>query len=445
MLDTFRHKLAKALMPKHRSFDAANLSSRFPRQASMANPAQAGLQANPQIRNRARYIEANNPHAHSGVAALTASYTGSGITPAVKHSDKAVRRLYADTWAEFVSQADADETGDLYGLQAQMVRAMLIDGESFAIANPGPSGLQFRVIPAEQVDESKTQYDSGNRIVSGIEFDRTGRRVAYWVFPEPPTLSVKWSPSVRVPASAVIHLYPKQHPGQIRGISSLAPVLLRLNEIDRLEDAILMGFKTAALHAGFYTDVNGVPGLPYEGEQDGSTLISHIEPGTLTKLPPGADIRFSSPQQAQSSVDYLQSQLRAVSAGMGVPEFILTNDCSRANYSSLRASLIAYRQRVETIQFTSLIPQMCKPMWDRFTTHYTLLGRLPHESLPVEFYPPAVPAADDIKAVQADVAAIQAGLKSRAQAVAERGYSVENLDDEIAADTLSLAGEQKGI
>ncbi|MFD1703361.1 hypothetical protein ACFSCV_10135 [Methylopila henanensis] len=41
---------------------------------------------------------------------------------------------------------------------------------------------------------------------------------------------------------------------------------------------------------------------------------------------------------------------------------------------------------------------------------------------------------DPQKAIEADVAEINAGLASRRQKVAERGWSVEELDAEIAAD-----------
>lgn len=39
-----------------------------------------------------------------------------------------------------------------------------------------------------------------------------------------------------------------------------------------------------------------------------------------------------------------------------------------------------------------------------------------------------------MKDVQADIMAIDAGLKSRAQAISERGHDAERVDAEIAAD-----------
>ena len=115
---------------------------------------------------------------------------------------------------------------------------------------------------------------------------------------------------------------------------------------------------------------------------------------------------------------------------------------SQANYSSLRASLIEFRSRVEQLQFHILVPQLLRPVWRRWLTLEILAGRIdapgfendPESWLGAEWYPPAFPWVDPLKDAEAEVALIQAGLKSRRQAVAERGYDVAALDAEIAAD-----------
>jgi capsid protein len=52
----------------------------------------------------------------------------------------------------------------------------------------------------------------------------------------------------------------------------------------------------------------------------------------------------------------------------------------------------------------------------------------------VEFIPPAIPGVDPQKDAAADAEELRLGLTSRRQLVAKRGYSVEDLDAEIAAD-----------
>ncbi len=48
-----------------------------------------------------------------------------------------------------------------------------------------------------------------------------------------------------------------QAAGQLRGITWLAPVLLRLHELDQYEDAALVKAKVAALFTGFIRDPDG--------------------------------------------------------------------------------------------------------------------------------------------------------------------------------------------
>jgi lambda family phage portal protein len=431
------------LAPQVRRFDGAAGGRRWDSHPHFGATSTETLAAAAPMRSRARYFVANNAYAANGVAVLVAALVGAGITPASQHPDPETRAALAKLWTDWANVADADGRTDIGGVLAGAVRAMIVDGESFLHLIETRRGLRVRLIPAEQIDESKTvELGGGAYIVAGVEFNAAGERVAYWILPAKPTDVLTYAPSVRVPSADVMHLAASLGAGQVRGVSWLAPILLRLADVDALEDALLVGFKVAALHAGFLTDVNGSTDLPYEGDQSGSVLTSGLEPGTLKRLPAGMDVKFNSPAQAQQSTEFLASQLRALSAGLGVPEFLLTNDVSRSNYSSLRAALIAFKTRIEQWQYGTIIPQVMRPLWERFVTSAVLSGRLSatdfesdvSEYLSAELYPPALPWADPLKDIQATSAAINAGLMSRRQAVAALGYSVEDLDEEIAAD-----------
>ena len=60
--------------------------------------------------------------------------------------------------------------------------------------------------------------------------------------------------------------------------------------------------------------------------------------------------------------------------------------------------------------------------------------RNPDAYLGCEWLPPKFDYVDPMKDVQAEIMAIGAGLKSRSQAISERGYDAEQVDAEIAAD-----------
>jgi lambda family phage portal protein len=118
--------------------------------------------------------------------------------------------------------------------------------------------LKLQVLESEHLDSSKDgALPNGNIIRSGIEFDKAGKRVAYYLYREHPGENALLTnlniDSVRIPAKEILHIYKPLRPGQIRGEPWLSNVLLKLHELDQYEDAELVRKTTAAMFAGFVT------------------------------------------------------------------------------------------------------------------------------------------------------------------------------------------------
>ncbi|WP_258869580.1 phage portal protein [Paracoccus thiocyanatus] len=226
-------------------------------------------------------------------------------------------------------------------------------------------------------------------------------------------------------------------PGQIRGASWLAPIILSANDFDQYADALLMSAKVAAMHSGFIVNVNGTGTDPYDGADSPS-----MEPGTLVRLGMGDDVKFNSPAQLQQADAFLKHNLRQLAAGLGLPDHLVSGDLSGANYSSLRAGLLPFRQRVEQIQYGVLVPQFLAPVWRAVIEHGILSGQIdapdfeqnPRAYLSADFLPPKPLQVDPEKDVAATRAELELGLTSRRKAVAERGWALEDLDAELAAE-----------
>nr|WP_232478877.1 phage portal protein [Roseomonas rosulenta] len=442
-LDRIFRRSAPAL--RTRGFEGAAMGRRWgdsPRFGRIES--ETGL-ALPTLRARSRHSAQNSPWASNGLHAIEAAAVGTGIVPASAHPDQATRRALGEAFAVWTAQADAEGRLDFYGQTAAVARAIAVDGEALVQIVETRDGLRLRHLPAELLahDETRDGLPGGGYLVSGVEFNAAGERVAYMVHRDRAAFGML-APA-RVPSEMILHIFRPVAAGQVRGIPWLTPALLRLRDEDQTEDALLMAAKVAALHAGFLIDQNATGPSPFtsaDGDQRGTLLEAGLEPGTLRVLPAGFDIRFSSPQQMQQAVEFLGLQLRAIAAGLGVPEYLLTGDLRQANYSSLRASLVEFRRRIEAFQHLVLIRQFVRPVWERFIAHAVLRGAIdapgfdddPRPYMAAEFYPPAWPWVDPMKDAEAEAALIATGLKSRRQAVAERGYSVEQLDAEIAAD-----------
>lgn len=393
--------------------------------------------AGPALRSRASYLAMNNPWISQAVANWTGALVGPGIQPASKHPDASTRKALNRYFAEWCSRADTEGRTDFAGLQVAIADSMVKAGEALALISETADGPRLRILPPELLDESKTvELSDGRAIFSGVELDATGRRAAYWIIPERPgQVWQTYAPSIRIEAESVLHVFKPLAPGQLRGVSWLAPVILPASDFDKLCDALLKGAQVAAMHAGFITNLNGTSEETY-GE------TPSLEPGALVKLGNGEDVKFNSPGQSQQVGEFLKLNLRQLAAGLGLPDHLLSGDLTGANYSSLRAGLLPFRQRVEQVQYTVLVPQFLAPVWRAVILHGILSGDLdapdfeanPEAYLSAEWLPPRPLQVDPLKDISATKAELDAGLTSRRKAVAERGWILEDLDAEIAAE-----------
>ena len=134
--------------------------------------------------------------------------------------------------------------------------------------------------------------------------------------------------------------------------------------------------------------------------------------------------------------------LLQVSAALGVPYAYLSNDMLKANYSNSRLALLEFRRRIEAYQHAVIVWQLCRQVWARWMDTAVLAGALDlpgydqrrREYLACGWLPPKWDWVDPLKDARAEIEQIDAGLKSRTQALAERGYDAEQVDAEIAAD-----------
>lgn len=424
-----------------RSYDAATPArTRFGGGAMRFNsygPETTG--ANVPVRQRARQAAENNSLAASAIAAWTDAAVGAGMRPTSQHPDPATRKLLDAAFAKWAATADVTGRTDFWGLQSLVARSERIDGEAWAAWR----GDRLALLPPEVIADEST--DSA---VSGIELDSDARAVGYWVHPVRPDLtSGQYSPPVLWPASEMMHVFEQRGAGQVRGISALAPVLLALSELDQSEDALIAQIRIAALLSVILTnsgDLGGEDPLP-----DGVSL----EPGAILKLAGNWSATTIAPQQSQQAGDFLNHLTRRIAAGVGVPVHLVDGNLTQANYSSLRAALVAFRQRIERYQFQVLVPQFLNPVWRRVATLAALERgiQIDDDLFVVEWIAPPMPGPDPAKEADAILTQLKAGLTSRRRAVAELGWSIEELNAEIAqdradAERLGLSfGEQKGI
>ena len=422
---------ADLIAPVQRSYDAAGPGKRWPGSALMPSPVTESLNARAPLASKAAYHVANNPHIAAGVSAWINNLVGDG--PVCRHPDQQIMRA----WNRFYSNCDASSALDLCGLTMLMVQSWLVTGEGFAFMVPDPEdgAVHVQLIPSAQVDESRNiDLGGGHTIVSGIETFR-GKPLAYWVLPTSPDSPFANASELRpIPAPDMIHMFLPPFPGSVRGVSQLAPVLTRAQEIDAVEDALNALARVCALFGLAVSDPNGNFKLE-DVVKDG------LLPGGVFQMPPDATVSSVSPPQFDTVVDYVRHGVRTIAAGMGLPDHLVSQNLGEVNYSSARVGLLEFRRRVVALQKTLLVGQFLNKVFKRFVALEVLNGRLAVDLEALEdptFIFTGWQPLDAEKETAADVLAISARLKSRFEVISARGRDPSEIDQEIAADPTPL-------
>lgn len=463
------HALAvgKAWLSMQARYDAAGRGRRmagWTPPSSGPNTAIQGLQT---IRDRSRDAARNDWAGESAIQKWATNLIGIGITPRFQRLKNKVRkRAIADLWDDFVRQADADCVLDLYGLQTLAVRTWIDGGECFVRRRPRfyDEGLsvpvQIQLLEGDMVPllDADAGFDSrmgvNNIIRSGIELNKRGKRVAYWFYKNHPgdlqsSAIADGRELVRVYASDVCHVYEQKRPGQLRGVSTLAPVLARLRNIGDYEDAALERQKIANLFVGFISrslpsfdpnDINYDPltGAATEFDAETNPLLP-MRPGLLQELGEGEKVDFANPPEAGTNYsDYMRTSHLGTAAAAGLPYELFSGDIREISDRTLRVLVNDFRRFAEQRQWQIIIPQMCQRVVEWFADHALLSDLVSMDEAAdikrCEHAPHGWAYIHPVQDVQGKAMEVNNGFRSRSSVIGERGDDPEMVDEERASD-----------
>lgn len=427
-----------------RAYDAGQADPRFRRSGALATgSANVEVSAAAQtVANSARDAVRNDAFAARIVDLWAANAVGAGITVAWK--DKA----RADAWKRWAETTACDAEGrkTLGAIEALCMRAVVTDGEVLVRFVPrppsarNPLGLVLQVLESDYLDRTRSGAYEGRAILQGVEINELGAPVAYWLYPRHPGESWPILPpvglrtSVRVPASEVLHVFKQQRPGQVRGMSWLAPVLSTLRDLSDYEAALLMKAKIESCMTAVVSEdgddlVTGQTGANRVTDSGGNT-IETFEPGMILYRRGSGEIEVINPSGGGSHLNFARRALERSAVGAGLTYDQVSGDLTGANYSSLRAGKIEFRALNGQVQWTLLLPQLCIPVADAFDRFGELAGLWRGEG-EVTHTPPSPEMVDPLKDTAATIAQVRAALLSPQRAAAGMGYQYEELIAEI--------------
>lgn len=415
---------------KKRRYEGAAKSKRLSRWAAPSTSANDAIGAGlVTLRNRARDLRRNNPYACKGIQAITSNVVGPGITTQFRgENPEDLEALWA-SWAETFA-IDFDGRNNIYGLERLVMDAVAESGEVLVRRRVTASlefPLQYQILESDFLDANRTETGmDGNYIIQGIEFDKQGRRVAYYLFESHPGAMtgslINTVKSHRVPAEEVLHVFRMERPGQARGVTWLAPVIVRLKDLDDYEDAQLMRQKIAACFTVFVQDI-GAP-LDDEDEDCPDDLGERVEPGLIEHLPPGKTVTFTKPPEVQGYGEYVSTVLYGIAAGLGVTYEALTGDLSKVNYSSGRMGWLEFGRNIKAWRDSLMIGHFLNPICSEFMRFAAIKG-FSTRGLSYVHVAPAREMIDPTKEIPATVEAIKAGLTTLSDELMAQGKDPE--------------------
>jgi lambda family phage portal protein len=417
------------------------------------------------LRDRSRDLARNTPHAARMLDILTAHTVGTGIIPVSSTGKDSVDNKVNQLWEDWAHDCDITGMMNFYAMQALAVRSMIESGEVVirlvdqemldvpGAKTPVPTYLQllesdyidqFRdgiYGDQGQVDIGKEERNAAKKLTRsrlGVGLGQYDRFVGLWLFRNHPgELNTIWQlPYISdfIGQEHLIHMFKVLRPGQVRGVPWMAPILTTGRDFSDFMDAVNVKARVEACFAAFIKndDTSDIPTTNmFDATQQSmmqtmdwanpNALSSTLEPGMVKSLRAGQDIVFAQPTSTTQVEPMMIFNLQAMAAGIGCTYDQITGDLRQANYSSLRAGKLDFWRLVKQLQQHTVIPKLCKPVWDRFISRAILSGALKAGHYPCDWVVPAVEYIDPKKDADAEKNEVRAGRVTPQAYIAARG------------------------
>jgi len=285
------------------------------------------------------------------------------------------------------------------------------------------------------------------KVTAGVELNGTGAATRYCICKRS-TMSQgntslafdRWVSA----ADVIFHGYFTRF-DQVRGVSPLSTAINTLQDLYEGFDYNLIKtkmhamFGLAILRQGGLTD-----GFDYAGTSttnaEGNTVTRYdydLRPGLKLELDPGDTIEtIESKTPAAEFVAFCELMLKVALLALDIPYTFF--DSRESSYSGARQDMLQYDEaaevkRADNQEILNAITDWKLAAWVD-SNELALPPGMPLTDVRYEWQPAGLPWIDPLKEVEADIAAINAGLLSRTRACKARGYDFDDILAELAAE-----------
>jgi len=293
------------------------------------------------LRNRSRYECQNNGYAAGLIRTLVTDTVGTGPRLQMLTDDPKLNEAIEDQWRLWSCATN-------WPLSLRVLcGTKYVAGECFGVFRDSkrlekqgyPITLDVRLIEPDQVTDGFAGGLFQTTGDDGIVCDDDGDVEAYKILRFHPGDNRAYSAGLtpdRVSVENVLHWFQPERPGQLRGVTPLAPVLDIFAQLRRFTKATLTAAEVAAMLAGVMT--SDMPAEDGSADADVKTFdLIELVRGMLVTLPAGRKVEQFKPEQPTTNYKmFVEAKLRECGRPLNVPFGKIAGDHSAYNYSSGR-------------------------------------------------------------------------------------------------------------
>lgn len=460
---------------KKRSFEGATRRNRF---IDWITGSLDSVQENnpgsiKELRNRARDLQRNNEHAHIGVALLTSELISKeGLAPIfklaahTKVTDMDIKRMrelprmppevreilarprngdqftperkfelaIAKFWELFSDNCDFSGKKKYNGLIRVAIGSTVTSGECLIrriITSDTVVPLQLQLIEADHINDD---MDDFIEVFQGIRIDPTTREpIAIKLYKNHPGGLTFKADSSEVSMRDLIHLKEDTRPGQLRGVSWLATVILTLRDLGKAQGFELTRQTVAACFAAFVSGGNAQSIPDYEAGTSTTLASGKIEPGLIHYLKTGESVTMATPPANVGYADFSKINLRRIATGLGLSYSSVSGDFADINFSSGKLGENRTFKLLAPLREDIFADGMATKIAGWFLESLSLIG-VPRIPLKIAIPPMTPTSVDSEKEMAVIKERLLLGMTSWQGAVKELGRDPEIVKNEIVED-----------
>lgn len=406
----------------------------------------------PTLRARSRDLERNSDIYNSIISSFVRNCVKEGFTLQARTPKEKLNTQIEDLFYQWSSNAnnfDVTATQNLNQMLRMITRRCIVDGGILIIKTYDKKAaipLKLQALEVDCLTDLATSpKKAGNKVVNGIEYTPQNKIYGYWIAQYSVDGLMQENP-VFYQAKDVIFLFNKNRPTQIREVPMLAHVISRIRDINEFMTAVSVKERVSACLGLMIKKSNPAVGgwgraQTMTNERGGSQYAGKkLTPGMILELAAGDDASVLDPKSSSTDANsFLNTMQHLISSGVGISYESISRDMSRSTYSSARQGAIE-----DDLTFTQIIDMLrtfLNDIYEEFITAAVMSNTLiindyfnnKGKYLNHEFLSSSRRWVDPLKEANAQISALNAGVKTYADVCAENGKDWRDQIDSIAA------------